>query len=111
MREYGFPDDGENLHATDISKLTPEEREGLPTNNCISEWDLSKFDKEAGVSRCRNRKFKAKNIWNNMVIYKSRKLLKLVRISKKISLALSDRESKWTASQKEKHNERLKVKL
>ena len=51
-REYGFADDGEHLHATDISKLTSTEREGLPTNNCISERDLSKFNKEAAVSRC-----------------------------------------------------------
>ena len=57
-REYGFSD--EPLRATDISTLTPEEREGLPTNNCISEGDLSRFDKEAVVSGCRNRKFKAK---------------------------------------------------
>ena len=41
-----------------------------------------------------------------MVLYKSKKSLKLDRISKNISLALSDREIEWNAVQKEKHNER-----
>ena len=58
-QEYGFAD-GEDLHVTDISSLSSEELHGLPTNNCISERDLSKFDQEAVVSRCRNRRFKAK---------------------------------------------------
>ena len=68
-REYGFAGN-DKLRATDISQLTPEERAGLPTNNCISERDLSQFDKEAVVAHCRNRRFNAKNIRNNMVIYK-----------------------------------------
>ena len=109
-REYGFSD--EPLRATDISTLTPEEREGLPTNNCISERDLSRFDKEAVVSRCRNRKFKAKNIRNNMVLYKSNcKTVKVNRISRKICLILSDRENSWNEKQQVKLKERLKLKL
>ena len=40
--EYGFSD-GQDLRATNISNLTPEQRAGLPTNNCISEQDLSNF--------------------------------------------------------------------
>ena len=48
-REHGFAGNGK-LQATDISQLTPEERAGLPTNNCISERDLSQFDKEAVVA-------------------------------------------------------------
>ena len=39
VKEYGFADDGEHLRATDISKLTSTEREGFPTNNCISELE------------------------------------------------------------------------
>ena len=91
-REYGFADDDQKLRATDISILTTEELEGLPTNNCINERDLSKFDKEAYVSKCRNRKFKAKNIRNNMVLYKSKKARRLDRISKEIASVLADRE-------------------
>ena len=51
-REYGFSD--KPKYASGISKLTPTERDGLPSNNCISEQDLSKFDKESVVSRYRN---------------------------------------------------------
>ena len=61
-REYGFS--SEPTRATNISKLTREQRRSLPTNNCISERDLSRFDKEAVLSRCRNKHFKAKNIRN-----------------------------------------------
>lgn len=110
-REYGFADDDQKLRATDISILTTEELEGLPTNNCINERDLSKFDKEAYVSKCRNRKFKAKNIRNNMVLYKSKKARRLDRISKEIASVLADRERKWDADQWKIHNDRLKVTL
>ena len=74
-REYGFSDIPGR--ATDISKLSPTERAGLPTNNCINERDLSRFDKESVVPRCRNRKFKGKNILNNMVFYKCKKSIKV----------------------------------
>ena len=57
-REYGFSD--QRQRATDLSKLTASDRSGLPTNNSISELELSKFDKESIVSKCRNRKFRAK---------------------------------------------------
>ena len=56
--------------AKNIQRLT-DCLDGLPTNNCINERDLSKFDKEAILSKCRNRWFKAKSIRNNMVLYKS----------------------------------------
>ena len=108
-REYGFADDDEELRATDLSTLTSDELDGLPTNNCINERDLSKFDKEAIVSKCRNRKFRAKNIRNNMVLYKSKKAQTLDRISKKIALVLAEREKKWDAEQWKIHNIRLQV--
>ena len=97
--------------ATDISKLSPTERAGLPTNNCINERDLSRFDKESVVSRCRNRKFKAKNIRNNMVLYKCKKAIKVDRVSKQISLVPSERERKWNSEQCSKFKIRLEEKL
>ena len=66
--------------------------DGLPSNNCINERDLSKFDKEAYVAKCRNRRFKAKNIRNNMVLYKAKKSQRIDRISKEIMLMLAERE-------------------
>ena len=73
----------------DISSLSSKELHGLPSNNCISERDLSKFDQEAVISRCRNRRFKAKNIRNNIVLYKSKEV-KINNLSRNISLILSD---------------------
>ena len=79
-------------------------------NNCISERDLSKFDQEAVVSRCRNRRFKAKNIRNNMVLYKSKEV-KINNLSWKISLILLDCERNWNENQTMKLNERLDLKF
>ena len=93
-REYGFAD-GEDLRETDLSNLSTEQLDGLPSNNCINERDLSKFDKEAHVSKCRNRRFKAKNIRNNMVLYKAKKSQRIDCISKEISLILAEGEKKW----------------
>ena len=111
-KEYGFSKDQYPLRATDLSILTSQELDGLPTNNCISERDLSRFDSEARVSRCRNRKFKANNIRNNMVLYKTKsKAMKINRISRKISLILAACETVWNEKQQTKLNERLELKL
>ena len=47
-REYGFSD-GEKLRATDLSSLTSQELNDLPTN-IISEHDLSRLDRKARVA-------------------------------------------------------------
>ena len=62
------------------------------------------------VARCRNRTFKAKNIRNNMVLYKSKEV-KINNLSQKISLILSDRERNRNKNQTMKLNERLDLKL
>lgn len=108
-REYGFSDDGKELRATDLSTLTTEQLHELPSNNCINERDLAKFDREAYVSKCRNRRFKGKNIRNNMVLYKAKKCQRIDRISKQIAKMLAEREKEWDAEQKKKHNEKLLV--
>ena len=59
------------LRAADVSLLNDSDLEGLPTNNLIAERDLSKFDRETNVEKSRKRRFKAKNIWNNIVLCKS----------------------------------------
>ena len=100
-REYGFADQGEKQRATDLSKLKRQELEGLPTENLITERDFSRFDREARVAHCWNRKFKAKNIHNNMVLYKNDKKMVVDKLSKKICTALSTRETVWTESKNE----------
>lgn len=109
-REYGFSR-GEELRATDLSSLAPRELAGLPTNNLVTERDLSRFDREARVAKSRNRRFKAKNIRNNMMLYKTTKDLKITKMSRKIALILSKREDTWTANQKERLQQRLQEKL
>ena len=52
-REYGFTD-GEKSRATNLSLLSVQVLEGLPTNNLITERDLSRFDREAKVAKCCN---------------------------------------------------------
>ena len=59
-RKYRFSDS--EKRATDLSTLPANELEGLPTNNLVTERDLSRFDREAQVAKSRNRRFKAKNI-------------------------------------------------
>ncbi|XP_066936520.1 uncharacterized protein [Clytia hemisphaerica] len=98
-REYGFS--SEPFRATDLSKLTIDQRKDLPTNNCISERDLSRFDEEAVVARSRNRRFKAKNIRNNMVLYKSQKKeIKINHMAKRINQILVGMEVSWNEKQK-----------
>ena len=87
-----------------MSTLEKEEFEKYKTNNLINERDLSRFDRESRVAKCRNRKFKAKNITNNMVLYE-RMEIKFDRVSKKTVLIIGDREVKWTDSQKQKLKE------
>ena len=89
--EYGFGDD--KARATDFSLLNDSDLEGLLTNNLIAERDLSRFDREVNVAKRRNRKFKAKNIQNNMVLYKFKKEIKLDKLSKKLLIILSNRKT------------------
>ena len=108
-KEYGFSSDPQR--ATDISKLNSQQLEGLPSNNCISERDLSRFDREAKVSKCRNRKFRAINIRNNMMLYKSNKAMKIDKITKHITGVLAERERKWSKDQAIKMKARIEEKL
>ena len=110
-REYGFADEDEKLRATDLSKLTSHELENFPTENLVTEREFSKFDREARVARCRNRKFKAKNIRNNMQTYKMETRIVVDKVSRKICEALAIRESVWTDAQKVKFKERIEMKL
>ena len=87
-REYGFSD--AEKRATDLSTLAANELEGLPTNNLVTE----RFDREAKVAKTRNRWFKAKNIRNNMVLYKIKSEIKVDKISKKIAEILNQHEER-----------------
>ena len=49
-----------SLRAIDLSSFALEQLVGLPTNNLVTERDLSKFDREARVAKSRNRNLKQK---------------------------------------------------
>ena len=82
-REYGFSD-GEKLRAADLSMLSASDLEGLPTNNLATERDLSQFGRETKVARSRKRQFKAKNIENNVVLYKTKQQIKVDKVTKEL---------------------------
>ena len=44
---------------------------GLPTNNIPGEREFSVFDRKTVGAKCRNNKFKAKSIRNDMTLHKS----------------------------------------
>ncbi|KAG1652087.1 hypothetical protein GQR58_026544 [Nymphon striatum] len=108
-REYGFSE--VKLRATYLSLLSEKDLEGLPTNNLVAERDFSRFDREARVAKSRNRRFKAKNIQNNMVLYKCSKEIKIDKLSRTLAAILSCRESQWDVLQHEKLKTRLEAKL
>ncbi|KAG1655098.1 CAAX prenyl protease 2 [Nymphon striatum] len=108
-REYGFSE--VKLRATDLSLLSDKDLEGLPTNNLVAERDFSRFDREARVAKSRNRRFKAKNIQNNMVLYKCSKEIKIDKLSRTLAAILSCREAQWDVLQHEKLKTRHEAKL
>ena len=77
--------------------------EGLPTN-LVTERDLSRFDREAQVAKSKNRRFKAKNIRNNMVLYKTKSEIKVDKISKKIAEILKSARRDGTKANKRSLN-------
>ncbi|KAG1683162.1 Low density lipoprotein receptor adapter protein 1-B [Nymphon striatum] len=66
---------------------------------------------EARVAKNRNRRFKAKNIQNNMVLYKCSKEIKIDKLSRTLAAILSCREAQWDVLQHEKLKTRLEAKL
>ena len=108
--EYGFAQES-SKRATDLSLLTEEELEGLATGNLKCERHLSVFDNRSEkVAKCRNQKFTAKSIRNDVMLY--RKVQTVVDpATKLITKLLDERESIWTENQKKVMQERIKLKL
>ena len=106
-REYGFGKQNDKVRATEISKLTSEERKDLDRNNVICENELGVFDHRSVVSKSRNRKFKAKSLRNDMVLHRASLTNTSTKISVSVAKLLSQRESVWNEEQMQLH--RLKV--
>ena len=61
-------DDNAQPRATQVHKLSDEDREGLPTHNLLPERDFSHFDRLSIVARMRNGNFRAHNLQNDMTL-------------------------------------------
>ena len=69
-REYGFDNTTTDVRATMQSDLDKAELKGLSTLNITAERKLAVFGKRAGkVGKCRNYKFTAKSVRNDMQLY------------------------------------------
>ena len=82
-----------------IHELTQQEREGLPTNNLKPERAFSHFDRMAVSASCRNSKFRAKDIRNNMAMLFRTSDLTLTKAAVKSSAELEARERMWREEQ------------
>ena len=107
-REYGFSSD--EARATQLHKLTESQLQGLPTNNLVTETDLSKFSRLAEVAKLRNKNFKAKGIRNDMTLYQSNKG-EVQNLARKIRKVLQQREIEWNDNQKTLQKARIEQKL
>lgn len=111
-REYWL-EGTEGVRATQVHKLTAEERKNLPTNNLNTERHLAKFGYLASQSAARsNRFFKAQRIRDDMVFSSTPSTTETEKVSTKVLLqtakALDVMEKKWTAAQKAKKKEKIK---
>ena len=73
-REYVFSND--DVRATKLHKLNEGQLKGLPTNNLVSERDLSKFSPLSQVAKFCSYQFKAKGIRNDMTLWRANKVKK-----------------------------------
>ena len=98
------------MRATELRKLNAEELKGLPTNNLVTERDLSKFIRLSEVAKFRNHQFKAKGIQKDITLYKASKG-EVDQEARKLWRVLESREKEWNAKQKELQIERIQQKL
>ena len=98
-KEYGFAAES-STRATDLSVLTKEQLRGLPTGNLKCARNLSIFNTRAEKgARSRNRKFTAKSILNDVMLYRDVQD-KVDPSMKLVTKLLDEREAVWTDSQK-----------
>ena len=112
-REYGFGDkQNESLRATQLFKLSSDELTTLPTNNIPSEREFSIFDRKAIGAKCRNNRFKAKSIRNDMTLYKSSTFSNATSKNLKLKMKiLNSNEEKWNKEQKQLSKNKIMEKL
>lgn len=111
-REYW--EDTENPRATQIFKLSQEDRENLPTENLEPERYMAKVGNLAGQSAAHSNKFfKAKRMRDDLLFIKeslsSTNSAGFSAAQRKIFKALDSMEMNWSAEQRSKYKNKLKL--
>ena len=110
-REYGFGENTLPQRATEIHKLSDEEKKDLERNNILAERELGVFDHRSVVANSRNYKFKAKSLRNDMVLHKSSFDGEVAKLCTSILKQLNKREEEWTMEQKVLHRKKIEEKM
>ena len=92
------------------SNLRPASWTSWHKQSCNRAWFITIWSWSESC-KGRKRRFNAKNIGNNMMLYNTSKQVKINKISPKLAAILSCREDPWTPNQKEKFKQRVKEKL
>ena len=82
----------------------------MPTNNINAERDLTKFSHLTVLAKFRNKKFTAKGICNDIVLFQSFQSV-VDSITKKTNKVLNDREKNWKVDQKTLQKEKIQQKI
>ena len=110
-REYWEEDDQCKVRATQLHKLTPEERACLPTENLKCERYLSRFGGLASLSAAKsNRFYKAKRIRDDMMFETRMNQYEkdVSKSTKDVIDQLKKMEKEWTKQQKERLKQKIK---
>ena len=102
-------EDSENPRATQLHKLSFEERKNLPTENLLCERYLSRFGSLAEVSAAkRNKFFKAKRIRDDLM-FDNKKMTEdeVEKTTRNVLNKLKSMEVSWTTIQKQAWKEKI----
>lgn len=107
--EYWADDTGEKVpRATQIHKLSPEQRKNLPTNNLCCERYLAKFGYLASQSASHSNKlFKGKRIKDDLMLLQESEETRVANSMRSVMKRLDEMELSWSGKQKGKKKERL----
>ena len=84
----------------------------MPTDNVSAERNLAHFGRLSVVAKCRNKKFQAKGIRNDMTLYSNSNSLPIPdKHVMKIFKVLNYREDNWNKDQREIKTKRIIEKL
>ena len=105
-------DENNTPHATQLHKLSHDERKNIPTENMEAERYLSRFGYLASVSAAKSNKFfKASRIRDDMMFQTTMEDKKesMTKATKRIVKRLNEMEVDWTKDQKNAWKEKVEA--